>query len=224
VEVTDTEVYQKPSKLYVKSKWWPDSVPPKISQRLNDFFEGLSDVFKAKPGRPNLLPHQRQLLKDLRNDKNLIIANTDKGLGPCAIELHRYIDFGLNHLQDASSYRIISTDEAKRKTRALKAAIEEWVCAFEAQPPYRAGTITDMEANYIRTLKDKSWESDPYNYFYLLFKVHKSPLSTRAICSACGGLAHGLGQYVDEKLQPMAKSQSSYFRDTFELKEKLNGL
>ena len=81
-----------------------------------------------------------------------------------------------------------------------------------------------MEANYISTLKEKSWESNPYNYFYLLFEVHKSPLSTRAICSACGGLAHGLGQYVDKKLQPMTQSQFSYFRDTFELKEKLNGL
>ena len=137
VEVTDNKIREKPSKLYVKSKWDPPTVPPTISQCLNNFFDGLHQVSSSKPGRPNLLPSQKQLLRDLRDDKNLVIANTDKGLGPCAIELHRYINFGLNHLLDSSSYRIISTNEARLKTRALNAAIDEWVDAFEAHPPYK---------------------------------------------------------------------------------------
>ena len=81
-----------------------------------------------------------------------------------------------------------------------------------------------MEALYICTKKSESISSDPFNYLYLLYKVHKPTISTRAICSACGGVTFALGQYVDEKLQPIAQAQPSYFKDSFALKDKLQQL
>ena len=74
---------------------------------------------------------------------NLIIANTDKGLVPCVIELQCYIKDGLDHLSDATAYRIITEQEAQAKIRALSSLVDEWVDAFEPHPPHKRGTITD---------------------------------------------------------------------------------
>ena len=65
---------------------------------------------------------------------------------------------------------------------------------------------------------------DPFAYFYLLYKIHKTPIKTRPVSSQCGSVSYAIGQYVDEMLQPTAKAQQSYFQDSFALKKLLNGL
>jgi hypothetical protein len=60
---------------------------------------------------------------------------------------------------------------------------------------------------------------DPYGYFYLLSKLHKSPFSTRPICSDCTSLPHSVGKWVDRQLQPIVKTQHTYFKNSFDLKQ-----
>jgi hypothetical protein len=66
--------------------------------------------------------------------------------------------------------------------------------------------------------------NDPFSYFYLTIKLHKTPISTRPICSDCASLPHALGQWVDEQLQPIVKGQSTYFKNSFDLKKDLGGI
>ncbi|KAL7549859.1 hypothetical protein ACHAWF_013119 [Thalassiosira exigua] len=66
--------------------------------------------------------------------------------------------------------------------------------------------------------------NDPFGYFYLLYKLHKQPVSTRLVCSDCGSLPHALGQWVDKQLQPIAKAQATYFKKSFDLKKEVNSL
>jgi hypothetical protein len=77
--------------------------------------------------------------------------------------------------------------------------------------------------NYIRyhTLKNRN---DPYGYFYLAPKIHKSWMTTRPVCSDCKGIAHPLGKWLDIPLQTIVKSQPAYFQDLFSLKLELNDL
>ena len=79
-----------------------------------------------------------------------------------------------------------------------------------------------MEAKYIRNKMNDN--NDPFGFFYLLYKLHKSPISTRPVCSDCGSLLHSLGKWVMLKLQPIAKKQKSYFQDTFALLKLLKDL
>ena len=68
----------------------------------------------------------------------------------------------------------------------------------------------------------KSTREDPYGYFYLLYKLHKNPIKTRPVCSDCASTTHGLGQWVNEILQPVALAQRAYSKDSFALKNRLN--
>ncbi|KAL7516908.1 hypothetical protein ACHAWF_000090, partial [Thalassiosira exigua] len=77
--------------------------------------------------------------------------------------------------------------------------------------------------NYLRKHLELT-KDEPFGYFYLLYKLHKTPLKTRPVCSDCASLPHALGQWVDEQLQPVVQQQHTYFRDTFDLKKKLDAL
>ena len=76
---------------------------------------------------------------------------------------------------------------------------------------------------YIRNKVTESQEN-PFGTGYLLYKIHKEPISTRLICSDCGSLPHSLGKWVNEMLQPIMFAQKSYIRNSFELKDALTQL
>ena len=68
----------------------------------------------------------------------------------------------------------------------------------------------------------------PYAWFYLTLKAHKlkpgqtvDSLKSRPIVSCPGSLLHGLGVWVDCKLQEVAQKTISYFKNTLELKQQL---
>jgi hypothetical protein len=58
---------------------------------------------------------------------------------------------------------------------------------------------------------------DPYLYFYQTYKIHKNPKMMRPIISVCGSLLHGLGQWLNKHLQPIAAAQLSYISNSAHL-------
>ncbi len=72
-----------------------------------------------------------------------------------------------------------------------------------------------------QTIQDKIKQAriDPFGYFYLLAKLHKSPISTRPVCSDCASLPHSVGKWVNRQLQPIVKKQHTYFKNSFKLKQ-----
>ena len=81
--------------------------------------------------------------------------------------------------------------------------------------------IPNSVVKYIRKKLDEMVE-DPFGYFYLLYKLHKTPVTTRPVCSDCASLPHALGQWVDEILQPIVKGQGTYIQDFLSFKAKIN--
>jgi hypothetical protein len=76
---------------------------------------------------------------------------------------------------------------------------------------------------YLKTKLQESSE-DPFGYFYLLYKLHKNPVKTRPVFSDCTSTSHALGEWVDEMLQSIVKEQAAYFKDSFNLKKRLENL
>jgi len=160
------EMEEKDTKLLVPSIWRPScaDIPHWVDTRITRFFKRLSSRFKKRKVRSNLHPFQRRILRDLRANQSIVIANTDKGLGPCAIELSRYIRDALIHLQDKSIYKIMSEEEALASIKQLRIDIQEWLDEFEP-------VIGKEEHLYLSTHLDEN--EDPFGYFYLLYKIHK---------------------------------------------------
>jgi hypothetical protein len=61
--------------------------------------------------------------------------------------------------------------------------------------------------------------SDPFAYFYILAKVHKSPWKTCPV-----SITHRLGRWLDQQLQPICQKLPAYLKSSVELKQKLNAL
>jgi len=49
---------------------------------------------------------------------------------------------------------------------------------------------------------------DPFGYFYLTIEIHKTPVSTRPVCSDCASLVHPLGKWLNYALQPIVAESS----------------
>jgi hypothetical protein len=85
-----------------------------------------------------------------------------------------------------------------------------------------AGSCLSQDArSYIRYWIQKN-RFDPFGYFYLTIKIHKTPVSTRPVCSDCASLVHPLGKWLDYALQPVVADQPFYFKDSFSLKQELD--
>lgn len=81
--------------------------------------------------------------------------------------------------------------------------------------------LTDDIVQYIHHHLDAT-RKDPFGYFYLLIKLHKTPISTRPVCSDCASLPHALGKWVDLQLQPIVQNQATYFKNSYALKQQLD--
>ena len=206
----------QPTRLYLKSTWRAPLPPPEIDNRLCSFEAALCPLFKRRKGTTNLTPFQQRIFKTLTHDDSIIYAHSDKNLGPVAIELTRYVQDGLSHLSDSSTYTLLTETEALQEDNELRASILQWCTHYYKQVPLQV-------RKYIRQNLDDT-KNDPFGYFYLLYKIHKPTLSTRPVCSDCVSTLHALGQYVNETLQPIMKAQNTYFKDSFALKEILDSL
>jgi hypothetical protein len=83
--------------------------------------------------------------------------------------------------------------------------------------------LSEMESKYIRNHMTAN-RNDPFRYFYLLYKIHKEPISTRPVCSDVNSLFFRLGKWIDTQLQPAAQAQPAYFKDSFDLRSMLIGM
>lgn len=199
--------------LYVNTEAIPSPPSYAIDRRLGEFSRTLKGNFRSRKAKSNLLLHQQKVLEELKSQPEIVIAQSDKGLGPCAVDLERYIKDGVRHICDASSYEIISEEKGAEDMIALEFEIRDWL-----RENHR--NVLKMHAKYIEKHLEKTRE-DPYGYAYQLYKLHKATIDTRLVVSDCGSLIHALGKWVNEMLQPIMLQQETYFKNTFELKRLL---
>ena len=199
--------------LRLKSTWLPPPPPNVIYDRCHTLLSSLRDVLQPTQSTSNLSRYQQKILRDLMKNEDVIIASADKNLGPVGIDTSQYIQWGLTHLLDTSTYIRISETSALDSATVLKSDIHAWTLRNRK-------FIDDDAVRYIRRKLETALE-DPFGYFYLLIKLHKTPISTRPVCSDCGSLTHPLGKWVDLKLQPIVRSQWTYFKNSLALKQDL---
>ncbi len=147
----------------------------------------------------------------------MIIAHANKGLGPVGVETLKYIRWALkDHLLDERTYTIVPEEQALEDAGKLYNNIQAWVSNYWTE-------LLDDAQKFIHH-KLSETINDPFCYFYLTIKLHKTPISTHPVCSDCASLPHTLRQWVDEQLQSIVKGQLTYFKNFFDLKKEFDGI
>ena len=125
------------------------------------------------------------ITQNIMKEQKYMILSTDKGLGPVGVTTKQYMEWSLKHILDNSTYTLLSESTALKDCDALYRSIFQWTLTCK----YRKDIGTDA-TKYIQHKTEKA-RADPFGYFYLfLAKLHKSPVSTRPVCSNCASLQH----------------------------------
>ena len=206
-----------PKQLYLQSDWKPPSegsqAELEVNARLAYFGRQITSTFKPRRAVSNLLPLQRALLRDLKNSTSHIVMPTDKNLGPAVIERDVYTKRVFDdHLNDKNTYERLTENQADMYFKLLKEQLSKFL------------QEQDLSKADFKFLQRSFEVKDPWSYFYLTAKVHKSPLKTRPIVSVCGSITHGLGRWLDQQLQPIVRQLPSFIPSSFALKQELDEL
>ena len=202
-------------RMYIPSEWTPPhwDAPRHVIQRLATFRDTLRPLFRKQTIRRNLPQFQRIALENLRTQDDFLVVHCDKNLGPAIIERNEYIRLAYrDHLNDRDTYQLLTAAEVTSRANRIRTLISSWLAKHK-------GDLTCSERRYISTETDQCL--DPFPYFYLTMKVHKTPLKTRPIVSCSGSLLYSLGIWVDDKLQKVAQQQKAYFKSSFDLQKEL---
>lgn len=218
------------SKLYVASNWQPDSnrISPEFRARISYFLSGLSSLFTIKHTPTNLLRSQHFILASLRARNDIIVWRSDKNLGPCVIEKSKYITQAIDdHLSDNTTYRQLSSTVAHSRMKAIHKILQNFIDRYfpEQKKPYSSefDTTTSNTRRYLLRMLALS-NANPFAYFYLLAKIHKTPWTTRPIIACRGSKLYGLGKWLDNELQKICKHLPFALRSSIDLVNHLSTL
>ncbi|XP_071171164.1 uncharacterized protein [Mytilus edulis] len=170
----------------------------------------------------NLSLQERNCLKNLKHDENIIIHKADKNNVTVIQNLSDYLEERETQLNDNIHYeqiQDINLKNTQKKVYEIIYKMKEENCIDEISFKY-----IKNEQNYIKT---------PFAYF--LPKIHKldrevlqnienenNQIKTinvpgRPIISQCNGPLERLGRYLDYFLLPLVKTQKTYISDTGDL-------
>lgn len=205
-------------KLYIRTNWQPNDneIHSQIISRTNNFLHAINAIFLNKKCSTNLIPSQELLLKYLKNNELYYIMKCDKNMGPAIIERAAYIKIALQeHLSDKKTYLFLQPEQQQVYIDTAKQRINEFC------DKYFPRKYSNDRKFLLRSMESVS---DPFSYFYLLAKVHKSPWKTRPIISCSGSITEGLGRWLDYQLQKIVSQLPYVIKSSFELKTTLCNL
>ena len=201
-------------RVYVPSKWTPKSwmLPNELRYRFSRLRRKLEPLFQKKKGTPNLLPTQRKLLHELRNNDDIIVVECDKNLGPAVIERSKYILKVLEHLEDDTTYKPLTAANVDLEIKNINNEIDQWLRRYEDM-------MTKMEKKFVTSNR-----TNVLPYFYMTIKAHKNPWSLRPITACRDSILAPLGTLVDRWLHQVAKTMPTYVKNSADLKQNLESL
>ena len=160
-------------------------------------------------------------LKCLHNNKNIIITEADKNMGIVIIDTSDYRQEGLRQLQCQTTYKLIdniSTSLFKHKYALLRIILNRYGYLYK-ETSYN-NQLSDL-AKYLLQLEPNHKNLETIHKtaakFYLLMKMHKSPVVGRPIVSTINSFTYHVSVYVDSELKPLLKLIPSYIESSQQL-------
>ena len=190
----------------------PIDIPPDARIATRNFIESVRSDFISRKVGSNLNVVQQAGIRFLQSHPNLTLIKTDKNLGPGIIERHRYVEMAFqDHLNDQVTYRSLTQAQAIHRI----AAVEKILSNFKHT--YLHGESNKNDWKYM-DMFHKSFKEDwatngvpTFARFYILAKVHKTPLSTQPIVLVLASITEAIGRWVDNKLQTLFNKHRNLF-------------
>ena len=214
--------YIKNKKLYIKSTWPPPLAFKSVEQRLNNFDNSLvkerTSKFNYIKNRTNLSRIQLTLLKELKQNEDILVIQTDKNCGPALIDRDYYIKRILTeHLSDGITYQQISEDSGLFYLQQVKDNLLSILPKYSIHfSPITKNFFRHGIANAVRV-----------PIFYGTAKVHKSTkphVRFRPVTSQCGSLSAMISTFLDVQLQPFTAHMPAYIKNSFDILRHLHNI
>ena len=201
-----------PPDEWIRKMVFHDSIPD-VVETLRENIKKFDFTHKSS----NLTELEKQALKNLKNNNDIIIKPADKG--SCTVVMNKidYINEGIRQLSNSKHYRKIQEPVHPK----LKGRIDNILNEL-----YSEGFLDKKQVKYL-----KPPETPRERRLYLLPKIHKDKSNWsnnkktppgRPIISDCSSDTYRIAEYIDYHLAPLATSHSSYIRDTPDFIEKLS--
>ena len=209
-----------PKPFVEKSDWSPDNtqIHEDILKEL-ETLEKESDSIELRNGPPNLTKPEKQAIKSLQNNKNIIIKPADKGSATVIMNKKDYIDEANRQLSNTLHYRKLSQPVFPTITNKVNEILTSL---------HNKKSIDKKQLEYL------SVPLNPRNrQLYLVPKIHKDPTKWpvpgkmppgRPIVSDCGSDTNRVAEYIDHFLSPLGCVHPSFVKDTPDFLKKISEL
>ena len=200
----DKEQSDYDPKLYVKDdSWMPSVTNEKIEARFDRFAKTLLNRHAALPSHKqyNTTAHERYVIKNCAQQKEVIYGNTDKNLGPFAAPRPTYIQDCLNgHLLKQDYYQLLSTNQMNTRIHDMQTSLGALL--HKHRP-----SISHSHLQYFdRSLSNLTSAPRRIAQFYGNYKVHKKKLAVRPVITCCGTYAQIFSKYIDHWMKKIVQS------------------
>lgn len=203
------------------SNWTPPepNVPTHIRNLIQLDLNYFENSFRVLRMDSNLTPDENLALKELMQNKKIIIKPADKGSVVVVMDIKQYLWEGHRQLNDTRYY-----------SKLIKPIYTETFGLITKifQQIYQKKLINAKQRNYL------IGDGEPRpRRFYLLPKIHKEPSKWskpfeippgRPIVSDCSSETYRSAEFIDYFLNPLAKKHKSYIKDTYDFIEKIKSL
>ncbi|XP_067045490.1 uncharacterized protein [Acropora muricata] len=191
----------KPHPFHVKSNWQP---PPQPSVALENYLERTKyeiATISFCDTQDNLSTKEREALKKLCANTKQNIRKAHKGNTTVVMDTQRKITEGSDQVYDTNYYTPLKEPIVASTANKVKLIVNKL---------YVNKHIDEMTFKWLNNIQNPPRIPE----FYTLTKIHKPNLADRPIVSGNGGPTERISSFIDSFLQPIAKKQESYIKDT----------
>jgi hypothetical protein len=201
---------------FTKFGFYTPPAPWNYEQYLNGVKGKLLTQLQASPVLYSRLPSEmRQALRLLRQDDSIIIKPADKHLGTAIVSTKWYLQETQRQLCNPNVYKRLTSPISAITTgyAHLRRLLRLSGNLFLPDQPSRQ--LTPLAKYFLqdeRLVNSKS--TSRISQFYLIVKLHKTPVAGRPIVSTCASMTAAAARWVDHQLQPVMQRQRSYLMDS----------
>ena len=156
----------------------------------------------------NLSKRERSALRELKNS-DVTIRIQDKGSRFVLINSGEYNDKMLDQLNNPLHYKVLKSDPTTKHLSTVEQWCSKWLQRNEISPQI---------ASWIANRKAKPGVA------FGNIKTHKRDNPLRLITSCCGTAIENLSAFTEFYLQPLARKQPSFIKDTTDLLNRIDKL